>query len=273
MIGLVLMPLGLEKLALVPMGWGTEGILWIARITASLPAATLKVPHAPAWGLAVLTLGMIWLGLWRTRVRLAGVALIVLGLISPLLIRPPDILVSDDAKLIGFRTPGGVFLQSLPGASKFTREAWEQYWAAGQFLWLPRDGLAADGMVDCTPRDCLLATEPSQPGALLVRLGDSPARCDDVALVVSAEPAKAACRRERPDLVDRFTVWREGSQAIWLRPGGPLIVSDREERGNRPWVPPLPQPRARAEASSRATSETGAEPRATPPPAGEEAEN
>ena len=49
------------------MGWGVEAILWIARTTSDLPAATLDVPHMPAWGLALTSLGIAWLGIWRTR--------------------------------------------------------------------------------------------------------------------------------------------------------------------------------------------------------------
>jgi competence protein ComEC len=45
--------------------------------------------------------------------------------------------------------------------------------------------------------------------------------------------------------VDRFSVWRDGAHAIWLEPSGPRIMSDREYRGTRPWVPPPPVPRAR----------------------------
>jgi competence protein ComEC len=41
-------------------------------------------------------------------------------------------------------------------------------------------------------------------------------------------------------------VWREGSAAVWLTPDGPVILTDRMERGDRPWVPPPPQPKARA---------------------------
>ncbi|GAC1479957.1 MAG: hypothetical protein NVS2B11_04500 [Acetobacteraceae bacterium] len=44
-------------------------------------------------------------------------------------------------------------------------------------------------------------------------------------------------------LLDRFTVWRDGSHAVWLRRGHPVVLSDRAERGQRPWVPPPPQPR------------------------------
>jgi competence protein ComEC len=46
-IGLALMRLHLEALALVPMGWGAEAILWVARATAALPAAIFSVPHMP----------------------------------------------------------------------------------------------------------------------------------------------------------------------------------------------------------------------------------
>ena len=52
------------------MGWGAEAVVWIAHTTAALPAATVDVPHMPAWGLVVLSLGLAWLGLklgenWR----------------------------------------------------------------------------------------------------------------------------------------------------------------------------------------------------------------
>ena len=243
LIALLLMPFGLQDLALIPMGWGAAAIVWIARTTAALPAATLTVPHAPPWGLIVLSLGIAWTGLWRTRIRLAGVALIAAGLASPLFFVPPDILVSDDARLIGLRTPSGIFLQHMQGASKFTREAWEQFWADSSIESFPGVGAASDGMIDCTERDCLLRPRPDVPAALLVRPGSvGDARCDGVGVVLSAEPARGVCRREGARLVDRFTVWREGAQAIWLRPDGPRIVSDRAERGNRPWVPPLVYP-------------------------------
>ncbi len=47
------MPFGLDWLAFVPMGWGAEAILYVARTTAAWPAATFDVPHMPPWGLAV----------------------------------------------------------------------------------------------------------------------------------------------------------------------------------------------------------------------------
>ena len=233
---LALMPLGLERLALVPMGWGIDGILWIARQVAAWPAATIAVPHMPGWGLSVLALGLAWLGLWRSRLRLAGIAAIVVGLASPLLIRPPDMLVSADARLVALRTPAGGFLQSRSG-SKFTEREWLQFWALPEFMPIPRSGAAAGGAIDCTLSACRLRPRADAPAILLARDPKLPAACD-VALVVSAEPAGRLCPGVA--LIDRFTVWRDGAQAVWLRPDGVRIRSDREARGARPWVPASP---------------------------------
>ena len=63
-----------------------------------------------------------------------------------------------------------------------------------------------------------------------------------MALLISAEPARDLCPRGVPYL-DRFSVWRNGSHAVWLTADGPVILSDRMARGSRPWVPPLPIPR------------------------------
>jgi competence protein ComEC len=265
LIALFLMPLHLEALALVPMGWGAEAIVWVARTTAALPVATIGVPHIPAWGLCLFSVGLAWLGLWQTRRRLAGIVVMLAGLASPLVDRPPDLLVSADGRLIAVRTQLGAFLQQTQGGSKFTRDAWGQYWAIGSFQPIPSGafppdvpgptGAEADGpevpgsnddrtaMIRCEAGACLLRPYPDRPGVLLARGAQHPKFCDQASVIVSAEPARGLCPRPWPKLVDRFTVWRYGSAAIWLDRDGAHIVTDRSERGDRPWVQPLPQPR------------------------------
>jgi competence protein ComEC len=65
LLALPLMLLGLERPVLLVMGYCVQAILWVAHTTSDWPAAVFPVPHAPAWGLALVGLGMAWLGLWR----------------------------------------------------------------------------------------------------------------------------------------------------------------------------------------------------------------
>lgn len=241
LLALLLMPVGLDRPAFVLMGWGTEAILYVARTTAAWPAATLEVPHMPPWGLALTALGIAWLCLWRSRLRLIGVPVIVLGLATPMLVRPADVLVSADARLIGVRIHGTVYLQQVSGASGFTRDAWLQYWAAGHAVrTLPIDGEAASGAVACKKEACLLYPVDHAKAALLVRGAVHPDGCTDSSVILSSEPARGLCQRPWPALVDRFTVWRNGATAIWLEPTHAVLRTDRAWRGNRPWVPPVP---------------------------------
>jgi competence protein ComEC len=255
LIALFLMPVHLEALALVPMGWGAEAVLWVARATAALPAATFDVPHIPAWGLEVFSFGLAWLGIWQTRRRLAGIVVMLVGLASPLVDRPPDLLVSADGRLIAVRMGQQAFLQQAQGGSKFTRDAWAQYWGVGSFQAFPgegghpagvnllnKDDVAPD-VIRCEKDACLLRPYLDRPGALLARGALHPNGCDQASVVVSAEPARGLCPKPWPKLVDRFTVWRFGSAAVWLDRDGARIMTDRWERGDRPWVPPLPKPR------------------------------
>jgi competence protein ComEC len=244
LIGLMLMPFGLDWLAFVPMGWGVQAILLVARTVAAWPAATIDVPHMPVWGLLITAFGIAWLGLWRSRLRLAGVPVIVLGLLTPLLVRPPDILISEDARLIAIRIAGTVYLQRQGGASAFTRDAWLQYWAARSPVVLPINGDAADGEVACRKESCLLHPIDHAKGVLLVRGAAHPDGCGEVSIIVSAEPARGLCPHPWPALVDRFTVWRYGATAVWLTGDHATLLTDRTWRGTRPWVPPPPTPHA-----------------------------
>jgi competence protein ComEC len=267
LIALFLMPLHLEALALVPMGWGARAIVWIANATASLPDATFPAPHMPIWGLCVFSLGLAWLGIWRTRRRLAGILVMALGLVSPMMDRMPDVLVSADGRLIAVRTQQRAFLQMTQGGAKFTRDAWLQYWSVLSFQPIPSgarvagarvsgarvagakvSGAGVDGGVErpaivCESGFCLLRPYPDRPGVLLARGDQHPTVCAQVSVIVSAEPARGLCPKPWPKLVDRFTVWRYGSTAIWLNKDAARILTDRWERGVRPWVAPLPKPR------------------------------
>ncbi len=236
LVALLLMPLGFESLALVPMGWGIDGILWIGRTVSAWPSATLPVPHMPAWGLCVFSLGLAWLGLWRSRMRLAGVPVMLAGLLSPLAAPAPDILISSEARLIALRADR-FYLISQSGASKFVRDAWQNQVAAGPLLPVRTGEPEA-----CDANACRVGRGGHQAVVLRSRMHPD---CAGIDLLVSAEPARGECPAGVP-YIDRFSVWRDGATAVWLTDAGPRILSDRTYRGDRPWVPGPPTPRRSA---------------------------
>jgi competence protein ComEC len=245
MIAALLMPLGLEGPALVVMGWGCEAVLAVAREVASWPGAAQTARPIPGWGLAATGFGMAWLCLWRMRWRWLGVPLIVIGLASPALHRPPDLFVSGDARLIGVIAGDAMWLQRQSGASALTRDIWLRAHALAEGQPMPARGEAAGGAVACTAGACFLRPLTGGPEAVLLR-GDPPDEaCGRAALVVSAEPLRRRC--EGSQAIDRFSVWRDGPHAAWFTPDGVRVVSDRTWRGARPWVPPVPLPRGREE--------------------------
>ena len=239
MAAVALMPFGLEGLALAPMQWGVEATLWVARFVAAWPGASLVAQPLPGWGLGLVSLGMLWLCLWRSGWRVWGLPLIGVGLLSGTLARPPDLLVSDDARMIAVRTNAGILWQRQSGGNALTREMWLRLWGGTSAEALPREGEA--GGVACRPGGCVLHAAPE---VVLLR-GDPPgAACGRAALVVSAEPVRGRCRAL---VVDRFSVWRDGAHAVWLGSTGVRVLSDRAFRGDRPWVPPMPRPRGASE--------------------------
>jgi competence protein ComEC len=242
MLALALMPFGLAWLALWPMGWGIAVVLWVARGVSAWPAATLPVAHLPLWGLLLVALGMAWAGLWRSRLRLAGLPVLALGLLSPLFAHPPDVLVSADARLIALRTPGGMWLSSRGSPSGFTLDAWERYWNR-----LPT-------VVGCAGGACVLRPRPDAVAALL--LTDTASACAGGAVILAAEPLHGRCDGAGVPVIDRFSVWRNGAYAVWLGSAGVEILSDRDVRGVRPWVPTPPGRHHAAAGLPMAQSET-----------------
>jgi competence protein ComEC len=229
----LLMPFGAEQLALVPMGWGIDGIIAVAEQTRQLPGAAVVVPTLPIAGLTLITLGGLWLCLWQRPWRLAGVAVIAVGAATAAITRPPDLLIADDGRLFAVADPAGRLLLSTD-SDEFVADTWLRRSGMSATGTLPAEGYGADGRLACDSLGCIYTAHGrrvavvQQPVALLedCRLAD---------VVVSLEPVRVPCRSAT--VVDRFDLWRNGAHAIWIDgDGGIEVRSVQEMRGQRPWV-------------------------------------
>jgi len=119
----IAMPFGLEAGPLWVMGKGVEGMMWCARTVAALPGAVGFLPQIPAAALALMIAGGLWLTLWRQRWRLLGLLAILSGLMIAPRLRPPDLLVGGQGRLIAVRTGGR--LSALPvRGSRYQLSRW-----------------------------------------------------------------------------------------------------------------------------------------------------
>ena len=233
---------GLESYALVPMGWGVDAILAVAQTVARWDGAAALFPAMPAWGLATITVGGLWLCLWRTRWRLAGVPLILLGVASIATQRTPDVLVSGDARLVAVRGADWQLQLSTTRTGRMTRETWLR--RAGQEdgpAW-PSSGTSEDGRLSCDGAGCLYKAA----GHIVAIVREPSALAEDcrvASVVVALIPVRRSCPSAQV-VIDRFALWRGGGHAVWLAENGRARVETvREARGERPWVAPVPEPR------------------------------
>jgi competence protein ComEC len=232
-VAYVLMPFGLEALALAPMGWGVDLMLWVARTVAGWPGAVALLPALPVWALALTASGGLWLCQWRQRWRYFGAAGIVAGMAVLLTYQGPDILIDGDAKQIAVRAEDGG-LRVSGRRTSFVAETWLRRDGLGEALRWPTRRTPVGDALRCDALGCV-----AQISGRIVALAQSPDAlaedCRQADIVVSVVPVRGPCPSARL-VIDRFDVWRQGAHAIWLTRNGPVVRTAAQSRGNRPWV-------------------------------------
>ena len=240
MSSFLLLPFGLEHLALTPMGWGTEVVIRAADAVGGLPNATQVLPSAPPWALAVLAVGGLWLCILRTPVRYAGVAGIALFALASARVTPPDMIVSGTGDLAAVRSEQGGYLFSSLRHGRFTRENWLAH--AGYRLddavaWTRDGGYGGKGTesgLRCDGGGCVLRRAGWTVAITETRdaLVEDCARAD---LVIALIPAGHTCDGQRGRVIDLFDLRARGALGVTL--GGKLrIDAVNDGRGARPWV-------------------------------------
>jgi competence protein ComEC len=233
-LAMILMPLGLEGLALGMMASGVDWVLWAAKTVAAWPGAVTTLPTLPVWGLSAIALGGLWFCLWRRRWRAFGLAGIALGALSASIERPPDVIVEGRGKLIAVRGADGGLLVSSRQAAPIARETWLRRRAEESALLWPRVGTSADGSLACDPLGCLYRAGDRTVAFVRDRAAlDDDCRVADILVMAEGlvQPCPSAARIIDGRALDRF-----GAHALWLDGARIRIATVNGARGNRPWV-------------------------------------
>lgn len=126
LISVLLMPFGLEAWLLLALGWSIEMVVLIAEWVAGLGSNIAIGKPSPIISL-LATVGFIIFICFRSKLRFAGLTLIAISLFGLLLLRPiiPDILISEDGKLVGVRSSvSDQFEINRSRPSKFILDQW-----------------------------------------------------------------------------------------------------------------------------------------------------
>ena len=239
LIAFALMPFGLESWALTSMGWGTEGVIRVAEAVAGWGGAIVLVPAMPSAALAAMSFGLVWLCLWRKPWRRAGLISIAAGLALMPFARPPDLLIDDAGKVFGLRGADGALALTSARTAKFETG-----------IWLRRNAQSEPGSrtdLVCDEASCIWRAR-GQVVALVTRPAALADDCAEATVIVARVPVPRSCRAPVA-VIDKWSLWRAGSHAVWLDPDGVRVESARSVAGDRPWVR-QPEKRARRTANT-----------------------
>lgn len=242
-LGLLLMPFGLEGLPLAVMEKGIDAMLGVAHWVASWPGSTQAVGTWPIETLVAITVGGAWIAVWRSAWRWFGVAPVAVGLMLPLFVKLPDVIIAGDGDNVAVRDAGGKLHLLSPRRGRFDAE-----------IWLRRDGderevadVAKDdhGGFVCDSAGCVAAI--GGDAARVIAVARSPeAAMEDCAMATVFVDLSRGWRQPcaGPALIVTQKLLRaEGAISARLVEGGGVEwQSVARDRGDRPWVARVERP-------------------------------
>lgn len=227
-----------------PFWWvaeqGLNLLLWIAHAAGDAPGALAMLPAMPGGAYAMMAAGGLWIALWRTRVRLAGLVPVAVGATWALVTPMPDLLVTGDGRHLALRMPGGELALLRDRAGDYVRDMLAEN--GGVDAELP--ALADQPGVACSPDLCVMAVErggrewriAATRSGYQVGWDELLALCGSVDIMVSDRRMPRACAPRWLKL-DREMLARTGGVAITFG-AVPRVVTVRRAGDKHPWLTP-----------------------------------
>ncbi len=221
----LLMPLGLDWLALAVMQPALDWILGVAHWVSGLEGARGTVMRPGPWVLPLLSLGALFAVLWQGRARVAGGVAVAAAFALWTQAERPAILISDTGGLVGVMTPEGRAL-SAGRASSFVA-----------LNWLENDGDPGD-QDSAHARWTRVAGRADWPVTALrgKRAAAAFSGCDAKEWVVFNTVPETLAEGDYPcRLIHPGTLRETGALALYRDADGLRAVTARDRTGARLW--------------------------------------
>lgn len=245
----VIMPLEAAALLLDSVGLGApfwwaaghalELLLRIAHAAANAPGALAMLPAMPGGAFAFMVAGGLWFALWKTRVRLAGLAPVATGAAWALVTPAPDLLVTGDGRHLAIRTEAGEMALLRDRAGDYVRDMLAEN--GGVDAELP--ALAAQSNARCSPDVCIVRVErggrrwtiAATRSGYMLPWAEMIALCRGVDIIVADRRLPPGCAPRWLKL-DRPALAGTGGVAVTL--GSATVRTVRRPGDQHPWVAP-----------------------------------
>ncbi len=218
-IGVVLMPLGWDALPVLLAGKGLFFLNKAAFLLSQVKGAVWNVPAPTAGGIVLFSLGFLWVCLFMTKLRWAGVVFMMLGISTMALNEKYDVYVSQGGKLVAVRSPQGRLLFSNLQKEKFVRS-----------VWLQREG--ADSF-SVSKEDVFSLSQPYEIKGLKIAFLQKDCVGADVAFLTDGSVSDCAAKK----VVTRAESWKKGTFVLKRTRSGYLLKNSADSLKNRLWNP------------------------------------
>jgi competence protein ComEC len=246
----VVMPAEAAALALdvagigAPFWWvaeqGLRLLLWVAHAAANAPGAMAALPGMPGGAFALMVAGGLWIALWRTRVRVAGLVPVAAGAMWALATPMPDLLVTGDGRHLAVRMDDGDLALLRDRAGDYVRDMLAEN--GGVDAALP--ALAGQDGARCSADLCLICVAKggrrwriaATRSGYLVPWVEMIAVCRAADIVVSDRRLPPGCAPRWLKL-DRAALAATGGVAVTLGTA-PHVRTVRRAGARHPWIAP-----------------------------------
>ena len=231
MVGLLLMPLGLEGPFFHAMTRGCEGVLWIARATADLPGASVLVRQWPGSALALLAAGGLWLALWQRPWRWAGLGPLAAAVALVVVARPPDLLIDAAMGMAAVRGGDGQVTVVEWRRDRLVRDSWLRHLGVASAEKAPAPGMGQLHGIACDELGCVADLGGARV-SLANRVAAAVEDCPVVALTV-ARVGPERCPGGK--LIGPRALRASGGLAVTHHGEQLEVRSVADSRGDWPW--------------------------------------
>ncbi len=125
----IFMPLGFASIFLYIADFGISKINYLANIISSFKYSSIPLFALQGWIFFIIVIGIIWISIWKTKIKYLGIILITIGISFYIFLPKPDLLINKHSNIFGISTKNKLYIINLSSYDNINwiAKEWSKY--------------------------------------------------------------------------------------------------------------------------------------------------